>query len=138
MTTARIAKERNLQVLGHVVSYASVGVKPIEMGIGPVAAIGEALASAELTLADMDVIELNDSFAVQAVAVERALGLEDGQTNPNGGAIALGHPMGATGTRVVLTTLKQLVRTHQRYGLASVCVGGGQGMAVVVENPAAR
>lgn len=137
MTTGAVAAERGLNTLGRLVSYGVVGIEPMQMGLGPVAAIKEALQSAGLTLDDMGVIELNDSFSVQAVAVERALGLEEGRTNPNGGAIALGHPMGATGTRVVLTTLLELRRSKQRYGLAAVCVGGGQGMAVVVENPAA-
>lgn len=137
MTTTKVASERGLTPLGRLISYGVVGVEPLQMGLGPVEAIKEALQSAELTLDDMGVIEINDSFAVQAVAVERALGLEEGRTNPNGGAIALGHPMGATGARVVLTTLLELVRSKQRYGLAAVCVGGGQGMAMVVENPAA-
>ena len=133
MSTSTAAKARGIKPLGRLVSYAMVGVEPKLMGLGPVEACRLAVKDAGLTFDQIDVLELNDSFSVQLVATERALDLEAGRANPNGGAIALGHPMGATGTRLVLTTLLHLRRTGGRYGLASVCIGGGQGMAVVVE-----
>jgi acetyl-CoA acetyltransferase len=103
------------------------------MGIGPVPASQQALKKAGLTLEDMDLIEINEAFAAQYLAVERALALERERTNVNGGAIALGHPLGATGTRLVLTLLLELRRRRKRYGLASACIGGGQGIALIVE-----
>jgi acetyl-CoA acetyltransferase len=103
------------------------------MGLGPVGASRQALEHAGLALSDMDVIELNDAFAVQSLAIERELGLDPERVNPNGGAIALGHPMAATGTRLVLAALGQLRRSGGRFGLCTLCIGGGQGMAAVVE-----
>ena len=133
MTTAASASERELEPLGRVVSWASVGVEPKLMGLGPVKATRRALERAELTLDDIDVVEINDSFTVQYLAVREALGLDDEKVNPNGGSIALGHPMGATGTRLVLSALYELRRTGGRYALCTLCVGGGQGTAMVVE-----
>jgi acetyl-CoA acetyltransferase len=104
------------------------------MGIGPVPATQKALASAGLSLAQMDRIEVNEAFAAQYLAVEKALGLDRAKTNVNGGAIALGHPLGASGTRLVLTLLLELRRTNLRYGLATACIGGGQGIAMIVES----
>ena len=133
MATAAAAKDAGATPLGRVVSWASVGVAPKSMGLGPIEASRSALADAGLSVGDMDVIELNDSFAVQSVAVQRALELDPEKVNPNGGAVALGHPMGATGTRLVLSALYHLRRTQGRYALATVCVGGGQGTAMVLE-----
>jgi acetyl-CoA acetyltransferase family protein len=133
MATARSAAERGLEPLGRVVSWASVGVEPKLMGLGPVEASRRALERADLSIDDMDVIELNDSFMVQYLAIRDELGLDDEKVNPNGGAIALGHPMGATGTRLVLSALYELRRSGGRYALCTVCIGGGQGTAVVVE-----
>lgn len=133
MATAEAAKEAGATPLGRVVSWASVGIAPRRMGMGPVEASRRALADAGLSVADLDVVELNDSFAVQSVAVQRALELDPQTVNRNGGAIALGHPMGATGTRLVISALHQLRRTRGRYALATVCVGGGQGSAMVLE-----
>ncbi len=133
MATADATKRAGATPLGRVVSWASVGIAPGRMGLGPVEASRRALKDAGLTVADLDVIELNDSFAVQSIAVQRALELDPAKVNPCGGAIALGHPMGATGTRLVISALNHLRRTQGRYALATVCVGGGQGTALVVE-----
>jgi acetyl-CoA acetyltransferase family protein len=134
VTHAKTARERNWKPLGRIVSWATVGVEPRIMGIGPVPATQKALASAGLSLAQMDRIEVNEAFAAQYLAVEKALGLDRAKTNVNGGAIALGHPLGASGTRLVLTLLLELRRTNLRYGLATACIGGGQGIAMIVES----
>jgi acetyl-CoA C-acetyltransferase len=103
------------------------------MGIGPVPASQKALAAAGLSLEEIDLVEVNEAFAGQYLAVERELGLDRERTNVNGGAIALGHPLGASGTRLVLTVLLELRRRGKRYGLATACIGGGQGIAMIVE-----
>jgi acetyl-CoA acyltransferase len=122
-----------LRPLGRVVSYAVGGVAPDVMGIGPVVAAPIALRRAGLELKDMERIELNEAFAAQVIAVVRELGLPEDRTNVNGGAIAIGHPLGATGIRLVGTLLRELERSGGRYGLATLCVGGGMGAAMVVE-----
>lgn len=119
--------------LGRIVSWAYAGVEPEIMGIGPVPASLQALEKAGLKLDDMDLVEVNEAFAAQYLAVEMELGLDRNKTNVNGGAIALGHPLGATGTRLVLTLLRELQRRNGRYGLATACIGGGQGIAIIVE-----
>ena len=119
--------------LGRIVSWATAGVPPEIMGLGPVPASRAALQAAGLELGDMDRIEVNEAFAPQYLAVERELGLDRERVNVNGGAIALGHPLGATGTRLLLTLLLELRRSGGRYGLATACIGGGQGIAMVVE-----
>jgi acetyl-CoA acetyltransferase family protein len=126
-------KQRDAKPLGRIVSWAYAGVEPELMGIGPVPASQQALAKAGLKLADIDVIEVNEAFAAQYLAVEKELGLDRARTNVNGGAIALGHPLGATGTRLVLTLLNELHRRKRRYGQATACIGGGQGIAMIVE-----
>jgi acetyl-CoA acetyltransferase family protein len=134
LTDARMAKERGWKPLGRIVSWAAVGVPPRIMGIGPVPAIKKALALANLKLDQIDLIEVNEAFAAQYLAVEKLLGLDRNKTNVNGGAIALGHPLAATGTRLVLTLLLELRRRNGRYGIASACIGGGQGIAMIVES----
>ena len=134
VTNAKTAKARGLKPLGRIVSWAAVGVEPKIMGIGPVPATQKALAVANLKLEQMDRIEVNEAFAPQYLAVEKALGLDRDKTNVNGGAIALGHPLGTTGTRLVLTLLHELRRRNLRYGLATACIGGGQGIAMIVES----
>jgi len=119
--------------LGRIVSWGIAGVDPSEMGMGPVPATKQALAKSGLKLADMDLIELNEAFAAQYLGVEKELELDREKTNVNGGAIALGHPLGATGTRLVLTLLLELRRRKKKYGLATACIGGGQGIAMIVE-----
>ncbi len=134
VTTEAIAKSKGKKPLGRLVSWAVAGVEPSLMGIGPVPATRAALQKAGLKLADINMIEGNEAFAPQYLAVEKELGLEREKTNVNGGAIALGHPLGATGTRLVLTLLLELRRRGARYGLATACIGGGQGIALIVES----
>jgi acetyl-CoA acyltransferase 2 len=126
-------KAKDAKPMGRIVSWAYAGVEPELMGIGPVPATRLALEKAGLKLSDIDLIEVNEAFAAQYLAVEKELGLDRSRTNVNGGAIALGHPLGATGTRLVLTLLHELHRRSGRYGLATACIGGGQGIAMIVE-----
>jgi acetyl-CoA acyltransferase 2 len=126
-------KRSDAKPMGRIVSWAYAGVEPEIMGIGPVPATRLALDKAGLKLSDIDLIEVNEAFAAQYLAVEKELGLDRCRTNVNGGAIALGHPLGATGTRLVLTLLHELMRRQKRYGLATACIGGGQGIAMIVE-----
>ena len=126
-------KAKNLKPMGRIVSWAYAGVEPELMGIGPVPATRQALDKAGLKLSDLDLIEVNEAFAAQYLAVEQELGLDREITNVNGRAIALGHPLGATGTRLVLTLLHELGRRNGRYGLATACIGGGQGIAIICE-----
>jgi acetyl-CoA acyltransferase 2 len=126
-------KAKGAQPLGRIVSWAYAGVEPEIMGIGPVPATLQALEKAGLKLSDMDLVEVNEAFAAQYLAVEQELGLDRNKTNVNGGAIALGHPLAATGTRLVLTLLLELRRRGGRYGLATACIGGGQGIAIICE-----
>jgi acetyl-CoA acetyltransferase family protein len=125
--------EQGLRPLGRLLSWASAGVDPRLMGIGPVPAARLALARAGLDLSAMDLVEVNEAFAAQYLAVERELGLDRERTNVDGGAVALGHPLGASGARITLHLLHALRRRGGRYGLGSACVGGGQGVAVIVE-----
>ena len=127
------AKTRRLQPIGRIVSWATVGVEPTMMGMGPAPAIRKALEKAKLSLADLDLIEINEAFAAQYLACEKELGLDREKVNVNGGAIALGHPLGASGARLLLTLLLELRRRGKRYGVASACIGGGQGIAMIVE-----
>ena len=128
------AHKQGRKPLGRIVSWGIAGVDPRIMGSGPVPASKIALHKAGLKMDDMALVELNEAFAAQALAVVRELGIDDSKLNVNGGAIALGHPLGATGTRIVLTLLYELARRKAQYGLATACIGGGQGIAMVVEN----
>jgi acetyl-CoA C-acetyltransferase len=123
--------------LARILASASVGVPPHIMGIGPAPAIRAVLEAAGLTLDRIDRIEINEAFGAQVLACVRELGLDEGKLNVNGGAIALGHPLGATGVRLALTLARELKRSGLRYGIASACIGGGQGIAVLLENPEA-
>ncbi len=129
------ASKHGLTPLARVITSAAVGVLPRIMGVGPVAAVRKVLGKANLKLADMDVIELNEAFASQSLAVLRDLGLPDDaqHVNPNGGAIAIGHPLGASGARLITTAVNQLKRTGGRYALCTMCIGVGQGIAVILE-----
>jgi acetyl-CoA acetyltransferase family protein len=128
------AQKRNLKPLGRIVSWGIAGVEPKVMGRGPVPATKVALQKAGLTLDCIDLIEVNEAFAAQYLAVEKELVLDREKVNVNGGAIALGHPLGATGTRLVITLLHELRRRKKKYGLATACIGGGQGIAMIVES----
>jgi acetyl-CoA acyltransferase len=131
--TGERAAQLGLRPLGRLLSFATAGVEPEIMGIGPVDAVPKALHKAGLTIDDMSLIELNEAFAAQVVAVVRQLGLDEERTNVNGGAIALGHPLGATGAKLSVQLLSELARRDARYGLVTMCVGGGQGAAGVFE-----
>ena len=130
------ARRRSLKPLARVVSWAVAGVPPEIMGIGPVPASRKALEAASLSVKDMDLVEVNEAFAGQYLAVEKELGLDRERTNVNGGAIALGHPLAATGTRLLLTLVHELRRRGGTYGLATACIGGGQGIAMIIKREA--
>jgi acetyl-CoA acyltransferase len=127
------ARELGLRPMARFVSFAVAGVPPEIMGIGPAVAIPKALALGRLNLSDIDVIELNEAFAVQALAVIRQVGLDQDRVNVNGGAIALGHPLGCTGAKLTATILREMKRRTARYGMVTMCVGGGQGAAGIFE-----
>ena len=127
------ARELGAEPLARFVACAVAGVDPRVMGIGPVPAVRKALARAGLEVSDLDLVELNEAFASQALEVIRELGLDYARVNVNGGAIALGHPLGMTGARLVVTLLHELRRREGRYGLATLCVGVGQGQAAIFE-----
>jgi acetyl-CoA C-acetyltransferase len=132
--SARTASERGMKPFGTVESYASVGVDPSIMGIGPVPAVTKALHRAGLSLTDIDLFELNEAFAAQSLAVLRELDIQPERINVHGGAIALGHPIGASGGRILVTLLHELRRRNAGRGVAALCVGGGQGQAAVIRN----
>jgi acetyl-CoA C-acetyltransferase len=134
LASAQEVDRRGLQPVGRLVGWGLAGVPPEIMGIGPVHAVPVALARAGVTLAQIDVIESNEAFAVQALSVIDGLGLDPQKVNPNGGAVALGHPLGATGAILTVKCLAELERIGGRYGLVTMCIGGGQGIALVVEN----
>jgi acetyl-CoA C-acetyltransferase len=127
------ARAKGLTPLGRLVAYSHVGVEPRYMGIGPVPAVRAVLAKAGLALSDIDVFEVNEAFAAQALAVARDLGLPDDKTNPNGSGVGLGHPIGATGAILTVKALYELARINGRYGLVTMCIGGGQGIAAIYE-----
>ena len=133
VTTASKARELGLTPRFRLVARAGAGVEPSVMGEGPIPAIQKVLQKAGLTVSDMDTIELNEAFAAVAVACSTALGLDQERTNPNGGAVALGHPVGASGTILTVKMMNELERTGGRYGLVSLCIGGGQGIATIFE-----
>jgi acetyl-CoA acetyltransferase family protein len=134
IATPQAAQARGLRPLARIVSMAVAGVDPRLMGLGPVPATRKALARADLTVADLDLVELNEAFASQAIACIDQLGLDPARVNVNGGAIALGHPLGASGARILTTLAHELRRRGGRYGLATMCIGVGQGIATVIEN----
>ncbi|MGN7478428.1 acetyl-CoA C-acetyltransferase [Solibacillus silvestris] len=125
--------DNGLKPLARIVSWGIAGVDPTIMGIGPAPAIRQALERANLTIEDMDLVEINEAFAAQYIAVEKELGLDREKTNVNGGAIALGHPVGASGTRIILSAAYELQRRNGKYAVASLCIGGGQGIALIIE-----
>ena len=132
--SAERAQALGIKPLARYVSFATAGYKPEEMGLGPVYAIPKALKTAGLKLSDIDVIELNEAFAAQSLAVIKEAGLDPEKVNPNGGAIALGHPLGCTGAKLTATVIRELKRRNARYGMVTMCVGGGMGAAGIFEN----
>lgn len=133
VTSERIAKQKGWKPLAKVVSWASVGCEPKIMGIGPAYAIPKALQKAGLKLADMSLIEVNEAFSAQYLAVEKQLELDRSRTNLNGGAIAIGHPLAASGTRIINHLIYELQRRKEKYAIGSACIGGGQGIAMIIE-----
>jgi acetyl-CoA C-acetyltransferase len=127
------AEKKGLKAMARLVSYGHAGIDPKIMGLGPVTAVKNALAKAGLKISDMDVIESNEAFAAQALGVSKELGLDPAKVNPNGGAVALGHPIGATGCILTIKCMYESHRTGKRYGLITMCIGGGQGIAAVIE-----
>ena len=127
------ANELNISPLARIVSWASVGVDPSVMGIGPVNAVRTALSRAKWSIEDLDLIEANEAFAAQALAVSNELGWNMGKVNVNGGAIALGHPIGASGARILVTLIHELIKQKKEKGIATLCIGGGQGIAMCIE-----
>lgn len=128
-----MAEQKSIKTLGRIRGYASVGLDPKVMGLGPVEAVRKALAKASLTLDDIDLFELNEAFAVQSLGVNRELKIPVEKINVNGGAVALGHPIGASGARILVSLIHEMEKRNQKLGLASLCIGGGQGIAVIVE-----
>lgn len=135
VVSERVMKELNLEPIARLASCSVAGVDPLYMGIGPCAAVPKAVTQAGITLNDIDLVELNEAFATQALAVVRTLGIDMEKVNVNGGAIALGHPLGCTGARLTATLLYEMKRKGHKYGVVSMCIGGGMGAAAVFENP---
>jgi acetyl-CoA C-acetyltransferase len=133
LTSSSHAEQLGLRPMARIVDWTVAGVSPEVMGIGPVPAVKKLLERTQRTLADIDLIELNEAFASQALAVISELGLDMDKVNVNGGAIALGHPLGATGAKILTTLIYELIRSQSKTGIATLCVGGGQGMAMMVE-----
>ncbi len=136
LATGDAVRQHNLKPIARLVSWGVVGVPPEIMGIGPAPAIRQALKRADLSLSDLDRVEVNEAFSPQYLAVEKELGLERDKTNVNGGAISIGHPLAASGARLAITLMYELRRHHLKYGAASLCIGGGQGIAAIIENVA--
>ncbi|MBQ7624851.1 MAG: acetyl-CoA C-acetyltransferase [Clostridia bacterium] len=134
VASGKFVKEHNLKPMLKIVATGSVGVDPSEMGLGPVPSVQQALSKAGLSVSDIDLFELNEAFAAQACEVSKRLGLTPEKVNVNGGAIALGHPIGASGARILVTLAYEMKRRGSKYGVASLCIGGGMGEALVVEN----
>jgi acetyl-CoA acyltransferase len=134
--SAERARELKIEPMAKFLAFATAGVPPEEMGIGPAYAIPKALKLAGLRLEDIDVFELNEAFAAQALAVIKLTGIDPNRVNPNGGAIALGHPLGCTGAKLTASILRELERRNERYGIVTMCVGGGMGAAGILERVA--
>jgi len=132
--SAERAKALGIKPLGRFIAYATAGYKPEEMGLGPVFAIPKALKMAGLKIKDIDIIELNEAFAAQSLSVIKAAELDAARINPNGGAVALGHPLGCTGAKLTATLLRELKRRNGKYGIVTMCVGGGMGAAGIFES----
>jgi acetyl-CoA acyltransferase len=132
--SAEKARQLGIKPLARFVAFATAGYKPEEMGLGPVYAIPKVLKMAGLKLEEIDVIELNEAFAAQALSVIKEGGLDLNRVNPNGGAIALGHPLGCTGAKLTASIIRELKRRNGKYGIVTMCVGGGMGAAGIIEN----
>ena len=133
LTTLEEAEKKSLEPLGKIVSWASVGVEPSLMGLGPIGAVKQALKKAHWKLEDIDIFEINEAFAAQSIAVVRELKIDQDKVNVNGGAIALGHPIGASGARILVTLLYEMKKKNKKKGCATLCIGGGMGIALCIE-----
>jgi acetyl-CoA acetyltransferase family protein len=133
LMSAEKAQELGIKPLARIITMAVAGVNPAVMGIGPVPAMKKALQRAGMQLSDIDIIELNEAFAAQNLAVIKAMGIDEERLNPHGGAIALGHPLGCSGARLIATLINDLQTADKRLGMATLCVGGGQGVATIIE-----
>ncbi|MEM2273451.1 MAG: thiolase family protein, partial [Candidatus Bathyarchaeia archaeon] len=135
LMSERKAEKLGLKPLAYIKCYASAGVDPAYMGLGPIPAVRKVLDKAGLTINDIDVVELNEAFAAQFIACQRELNLDLNKTNLHGSGISLGHPIGCTGARLVVTMIHEMRRRNLKIGLAALCIGGGQGMAMLLEKP---
>ena len=133
LTTLDEAKKKSINPLVKIVSWASIGIDPALMGIGPIEAVREAIKKAKWNLDEVDLFEINEAFASQSIAVIRELGIDQNKVNVNGGAIALGHPIGASGARILVTLIHEMKRQNKKKGCATLCIGGGMGIALCVE-----
>ena len=133
LTTLEEAEKKSIKPLAKIVSWASVGVDPSLMGLGPINAVNEAIKKAKWNLNEIDLFEINEAFAAQSIAVIRELGIDEEKVNVNGGAIALGHPIGASGARILVTLIHELKRQNKNKGCATLCIGGGMGIALCIE-----
>ena len=133
LTTRELAEKNNLEILGKIISWATCGVDPSMMGLGPIPSSNKALEIAKWNVKDLDLIEINEAFAAQSIAVIKELKVPKEKVNVNGGAIALGHPIGASGARIVVTLLNELKKMNGKKGLATLCIGGGMGISMCIE-----
>ena len=133
LTSRELAEKNNLEIMGKIISWASCGVDPSLMGLGPIPSSNKALEIAKWKIEDLDLIEINEAFAAQSIAVIKELKIPKEKVNVNGGAIALGHPIGASGARIVVTLLNELKKTNGKKGLATLCIGGGMGISMCIE-----
>jgi len=133
LTTLEEAKKKSLNPIAKIKSWSSVGVEPSLMGLGPIEAVRKALKKANWKIDDVDLFEINEAFAAQSIAVIKELNIDEKKVNVNGGAIALGHPIGASGTRILVTLIYEMLRQNKSKGCASLCIGGGMGIAVCIE-----
>ena len=133
LTTLEEAKKKSIKPLVKIVSWASVGIDPALMGLGPIDAVREAIKKAKWKLNEVDLFEINEAFAAQSIAVIRELGIDQNKVNVNGGAIALGHPIGASGARILVTLIHEMKKRKKNKGCATLCIGGGMGIALCVE-----
>ena len=133
LTTSEEAKKNSIEPLAKIVSWASVGIEPSLMGLGPIGAVKRAVKNANWKLEDIDLFEINEAFAAQSIAVIRELDLDEKKVNVNGGAIALGHPIGASGARILVTLIHEMKKQNKNKGCATLCIGGGMGIALCIE-----
>ena len=133
MTTSEEAEKKSIEPLAKIVSWASVGIEPSLMGLGPIEAVRQSIKKANWNIEDIDLFEINEAFAAQSIAVIQELKIDKKKVNVNGGAIALGHPIGASGTRILVTLIHEMIKRDVKKGLATLCIGGGMGIAMCVE-----